>query len=124
MSEEGLIIIAFSIVGIWFFGLISIFVNNIIYLKELKKLLGLLKDRCPDVWKKLGQPEGLLNISPASILTIKRFLKSPTSISDPQVLNSIKRVKMHLNIGIIGFIILALPILVGGLIASAGRLFH
>ena len=113
--------------GIGFFVLfalifISLILNNLIYLKKLKKLLKYLNDRHSEKIRDWGLPDSLMDISPRRMPKLLAFIKSPDYFNDPELQIIKKKVSKHLKISIwiwvIGIpLIIIYQVLIGVLMA-------
>jgi len=60
---------------ILFIGIIVGFVVNLFYLKNVRKLLGYLKEKHLETWKTLSEPTIFANNSPKNSLRVWRYIR-------------------------------------------------
>jgi hypothetical protein len=122
MDRYGLIIVLFGFAMlVWAF----IFINNAVYLFRLRKLLALVKQRWPEKWVELGEPKPFTFSKDGrgvwrSNRAILRFLRNPGTVDDAEIARVIKQTKSHLMIGIVGFPIPIVLVLLGVFLLVTG----
>ena len=68
------------------FGLIVIgFIINLVYIKNLRKLLNYIKEKHPDKWKQMGEPSIFYNNSPKNVFQVLKFFRKPIETEDEQL---------------------------------------
>lgn len=115
MGEYSLAIIFF---GFAFIAWAVLFVNNALYLLRLRRLLALVEQRWPEKWKELGEPKLFTVFSYRQSVyrnsrTILKFLRNPGFVEDADIAIVLNQVRVHLKVGVIGFPIVMIAVLLG-----------
>ena len=72
-----------------------------LYLISYRRLLNFLKNKYPEKWKQLGEPEFFDDSDACDMKRFLQFLRSPNNIEDPEIIKMKSKTKTLFIIGVI-----------------------